>query len=214
MRRPAPLCIGQKCVREVYNSAHSTQGETTMPLDTQEYIPGMTDAAVKAKTGKDWAGWFGALDKAGAAQLKHPQIARLLHEKHGVPGWWSQMVTVEYELARGLRVRHQTAAGFSVSASKTIATTLSALYAATANAAKRKEWFPKGELAVSSQTKNKYFRGSWNDGARLEIGFYAKEGGKAQIAVQVNKLAKRADVDRERAAWKAALLKLQKLLEA
>jgi hypothetical protein len=183
-----------------------------MPLDTQEYIPGMSDAAVKAKTGKDWSGWFGALDKAGAAKLKHPQIARLLHEKHGVPGWWSQMVTVEYELARGLRVRHQTATGFSVSASKTIATSLSALYTATASAAKRKQWFPQGELEVSSQTKNKHFRGTWNGSARLEIGFYAKEG-KAQIAVQVNKLAKRSEVDRERAAWKAALLKLQKLLE-
>ena len=80
------------------------QRNITMPLDTQEYIPGMSDAAVKAKTGKDWAGWFGALDKAGAANLNHPQIARLLHEKHGVAGWWSQMVTVEYELARGLRV--------------------------------------------------------------------------------------------------------------
>jgi hypothetical protein len=184
-----------------------------MPLDTQEYIPGMSDAAVKAKTGRDWAGWFGALDKAGAAKLKHPQIARLLHDKHGVPGWWSQMVTVEYELARGLRVRHQTATGFSVSASKTIATTLSALYAATVSAAKRKKWFPPGELEVSSQTKNKYFRGSWNGGARLEIGFYAKEGGRPQIAVQVNKLAKRSDVDRERAAWKTALTKLQELLE-
>jgi hypothetical protein len=183
-----------------------------MPLDTQEYIPGMSDAAVRARTGKDWAGWFGALDKAGAAKLKHPQIARLLHEKHGVPGWWSQMVTVEYELARGLRVRHQTATGFSVSASKTIATTLSALYAATATAAKRNQWFPKGELDPSSQTKNKYFRGSWNGSARLEIGFYAKEGGKAQIAVQINKLARRSEVDRERAAWKAALTKLQTLL--
>jgi hypothetical protein len=47
----------------------------------------------------------------------------------------------------------------------------------------------------------------------LEIGFYAKERGKAQIAIQVNRLAKRADVDRERAAWKAALTKLQELLE-
>lgn len=183
-----------------------------MPTELQAYVPNMSDAAVKAKTGKDWAGWFGALDKAGAAKLKHPQIAQLLHEKHGVPGWWCQMVTVEYELARGLRVRHQTATGFSVSASKTIATTLSALYTATSSAAKRKQWFPKGELEVSSQTKNKYFRGAWN-GARLEIGFYAKEGGKAQIAVQVIKLATRADVDRERAAWKAALGKLQKLLE-
>lgn len=182
-----------------------------MPSEMQHHIPNMSDVAVKAKTGKDWASWFGALDKAGAAKLKHPQIAQLLHEKHGVADWWCQMVTVEYELARGLRVRHQTATGYSVSASKTIATTLSALYAATSNAAKRKQWFPKGELEVSSQTKDKYFRGAWN-GARLEIGFYAKEG-KAQIAVQVNKLAKRADVDRERVAWKAALVKLQKLLE-
>jgi hypothetical protein len=182
-----------------------------MPSEMQHHVPNMSDVAVKAKTGKDWASWFGALDKAGAAKLKHPQIAQLLHEKHGVAGWWCQMVTVEYELARGLRVRHQTATGYSVSASKTIATTVSALYAATSNAARRKQWFPKGELEVSSQTKDKYFRGAWN-GARLEIGFYAKEG-KAQIAIQVNKLAKRADVDRERAAWKAAVVKLQKLLE-
>ena len=28
----------------------------------------MTDAAIKAKTGKDWEGWFKALDKAGAAK--------------------------------------------------------------------------------------------------------------------------------------------------
>ena len=184
-----------------------------MPLETQEYVPGMSDTAVKAKTGKDWASWFGALDKAGAAKLRHPQIAQFLHEKHGMPGWWCQMVTVEYELARGLRVRHQTATGFSASVTKTIATSVSALYSATANAAKRKQWFPKGELAPSSQTRNKYFRGAWNETARLEIGFYATAGGKAQIAVQVNKLAKRADVEREKAAWKAAFVKLQKLLE-
>jgi hypothetical protein len=188
--------------------------ENHMPLDTQEYVPGMSDAAVKAKTGKDWAGWFGALDKAGAAKLKHPQIARLLHEKHGMAGWWCQMLTVEYELARGLRVRHQTATGFSASISKTLATSVAALYTATANAAKRKQWFPKGDLEPSSQTRNKYFRGSWNGASRLEIGFYAKEGDKAQIAIQISKLAKRADVDREKAAWKAALVKLQKLLEA
>jgi hypothetical protein len=183
-----------------------------MPTAAQQHVPNMSDAAVKARTGKDWAGWFGTLDKAGAAKLKHPQIAQLLHEKHGVPGWWSQMVTVEYERARGLRVRHQTATGFSVSVSKTIATTLSALYNATSNPAKRKQWFPKGEFELSSQTKDKYFRGSWN-GARLEIGFFAKEGGKAQIAIGVTRLAQRADVERERAVWKAALMKLQKLLE-
>jgi hypothetical protein len=182
MRRPGGGCIGQKCRNDVYNCAHPPL-ENNMPHATQEYVPGMSDTAVKAKTGKDWAGWFGALDKAGAAKLRHPQIARLLHQKHGMPGWWCQMVTVEYELARGLRVRHQTATGFSASVTKTIATSVAALYSATANAAKRKQWFPKGDLEPSSQTRNKYFRGAWNRTARLEIGFYATAGGKAQIAV-------------------------------
>lgn len=177
-----------------------------------KHVPNMSDAAVKAKTGKDWAGWFGALDKAGAAKLKHPQIAKLLRDKHGIAGWWSQMVTVEYELARGLRERHQTAKGFSASVTKTIATSVSALYAATANATKRKQWFPNGELEPSSHTTNKYFRGTWNGTGRLEIGFYATPGGKAQIAIQVNRLAKRADVDREKAAWRAAFGKLENML--
>jgi len=180
----------------------------------QAYVPSMSDAAVKAKTGKDWAGWFGALDKAGATKLEHRAIADILSEKHGMPGWWCQMVTVEYERARGLRVRHETTSGFSVAISKTIATSLSDLYEVTANAAKRRKWFPKGAFEPSSQTKNKYFRGSWNKTARLEVGFYAKGQGKAQIAVQVNKLAKKADVEVQRSVWKKALDKLAVIVEA
>ncbi len=179
----------------------------------QAYVPSMSDAVVKAKTGKDWTGWFGALDKVGAAKLDHRAIADILSEKHGIPGWWCQMVTVEYERARGLRVRHETTSGFSVAISKTVATSLSDLYEATANAAKRKQWFPKGAFEPSSQTKDKYFRGSWNKSARLEIGFYAKGECKAQIAVQVNKLAKKADVEAERAAWKKAFDTLQQMVD-
>lgn len=114
---------------------------------------------------------------------------------------------------RGLRVHHETTSGFSVAISKTIAASLPDLYTATSDAAKRKKWFPKGVFELSSLTKDKYFRGSWNKGARLEIGFYAKSEGKAQIAVQVNKLAKESHVEPERAVWKAALSKLQRILE-
>src|SRR5262249_32186840 len=74
----------------------------------QAYVPSMADAAVKAKTGKDWAGWFGLLDRAGAKKLEHKQIAQVLRKDHGVPSWWSQMVTVEYERSRGMRERHET----------------------------------------------------------------------------------------------------------
>ena len=184
-----------------------------MAKKEQAYVPTMTDASVKAKTGKNWEAWFDALDKAGAAKQGHGSIAKWLSEKHGIPGWWCQMVTVEYERARGFRARHETTSGFSVGISKTVATSLRDLYEATADAATRKKWFPKGAFEPSSRTKDKYFRGAWKKDARIEIGFYAKGAKKAQIALAVNKLAKKADVELERAAWKKALDKLQDLVE-
>ena len=172
----------------------------------------ISDAAVKARTGKVWADWFKLLDRADASKLKHKEIAALLFEKHGLPGWWSQNVTVEYERARGLRERHETTSGYSVAVTKTIATSLPALYTATADAAVRGKWFPRGAFEVSSQTKDKYFRGAWKKTARLEVGFYAKGPGKAQIALQVNKLESKSDVEAARDTWKKALTKLQALL--
>jgi hypothetical protein len=185
-----------------------------MPAKKSAYVPAMADSAVRAKTGKDWAAWFRALDKAGAKQLPHKKIAELLHEKQGVPGWWSQMVTVEYERSRGLRELYQTSQGYSASATKTIATTLSKLYATTAEPAQRKQWFPAGAFKPSSQTRNKYLNGAWKSSARLNVGFYAKGEGKAQIAVQVSKLASKEEVEREREAWKNALSKLRLTLES
>ena len=179
----------------------------------QAYVPSMSDATVEAKTGKDWAGWFRALDKAGARRLEHKAIAAILSERHRVPGWWAQMLTVEYERTRGLRAPYETATGYSVTVSKTIGTSLAELYEMAASPAKRRAWFPRGVFAPSSQTRNKYVRGAWNKTARLEIGFYAKGPGKAQIALGVNRLAKAADVEAQRALWKRALDKLAALVE-
>lgn len=182
-------------------------------MPTKTAAPSMSDEAVKAKTGKDWAQWFAVLDKAKAHTLSHKEIVALLDGKHGVPPWWRQMVTVEYERARGLRARNENAGGFGVGVSKTIGAELGEVYAETAEAKKRKAWFPPGAFAQSSATENKYFRGSWKDTARLEINFYAKGAGKSQINVQVGKLGSHADVEREREAWKAALETLKARLE-
>jgi len=171
--------------------------------------PSMSDEAVKAKTGKDWAAWFKLLDAAQGRTLEHRAIVTLLSKTHGVPGWWRQMVAVEYERARGLRAVHQKSDGFSVSASKTIAVALPRLFRASATESQRKRWFPAGNFVASSVTKEKYLRGAWKEGARLEFGFYAKGTDKAQITVQVNKLGSARDVARERAAWKAALAALE-----
>ena len=173
--------------------------------------PIMTDAAVKAKTGRTWAHWFAALDEAGAAKKDHQAIVKFLFTKMNVGPWWGQMIAVSYERARGIRAVNQRRDGeFSVSVSRVIDVSLANLFrAATAN---RANWFPKGTFEETSRTKDKYWRGRWKKGGRLEIGFLAKGSGKSQIAVQSNKLADAAAVTVERAAWKKALERLNKLL--
>src|SRR5258708_2259493 len=176
-------------------------------------VSSMQDEAVRGKTGRNcktgrnWKGWFALLDKAGAAELQHREIADLLRTQHSLASWWSQMVTVEYERARGLRARHETAEGYSVAVSKTLSAGLSDLYEASANAATRGKWFPR-RFEPSSKTRNKYVRGPWKRNSRLAIGFYPKGNRKAQISLQVSGLASRSEVERERTAWKAALARL------
>ena len=75
-------------------------------------------------------------------------------------------------------------------------------------------WFPKGAFEETSRTKDKYWRGKWKKAGRLEVGFIAKGPGKAQIALQSNKLAGAEEVEKERAAWKKAFEKLEKMLTA
>jgi len=180
---------------------------------TAGYTPSMSDEAVKLKTGNVWSHWFAVLDKAGGNGLAHRALTKILSEQHGVGPWWRQMAAVEYERARGLREKHQTTAGYSVSVSKTVAVDVSDLYTALADGGMRKKWFAWEGFKPSSQTKDKYFRGPGKDGRKLEINVYAKGAGKAQVVAQVNKLGSEADVEAERAAWKKALEKLQTALK-
>lgn len=82
----------------------------------------ISDAAVRNATGKGWDAWFALLDGEGAETLPHKQIARLLYDKGYIEnGWWCQMVTVEYERARGKRVLGGTeSAGFQIGVQKTL----------------------------------------------------------------------------------------------
>jgi len=175
--------------------------------------PSISDEAVKAKTGRGWMGWFGVLNKMGATSMAHKEVARALHEKHGAPGWWCQMIAVEYERARGGREKHERPDGYSVSITKVMLAGLPALFAAATDPTLREHWFPPGAVEETSRTKNKYWRGKWKKDGRLEIGFYAKGAGKAQIVIQSSKLADAKAVEKKRAAWKKALARLQDLVQ-
>ena len=117
------------------------------------------------------------------------------------------MVTVEYERARGLRVKSQTAAGFVLNASKTLPVELAKLYRAVNDAKMRARWFPKGAYEITSTTALKYFRAKWGD-TRLEINTYAKGEGKAQITVQQSKFSDAKAMEAMRGEWKKALGRL------
>ena len=130
----------------------------------------------------------------------------------GAGDWYGQMIAVSYERARGIRAMNQKCDGeFSVSVTRVMDVPLSKLYATATE--KPLAWFPKGVFEESSRTKDKYWRGKWKAG-RLEVGFYAKGVGKAQIALQSNKLPNAEAVEKERMVWKKAIDKLQIMVEA
>lgn len=174
---------------------------------------GISTAAVEKATGKSWADWCRLLDKDGAMKMTHKEIAQLLHEKHVVGEWWSQMVTVGYEQARGLRKPHETPRGFQASASKTVNVPLSKLFNSWSNSADRAKWFEPAALNISKETRDKSIRVVWPDGTRVEINFYAKGPAKSQVALQHNKLKSEADVARVKKFWTTALDRLKVQLE-
>jgi hypothetical protein len=167
--------------------------------------PGMSDAAVKAKTGKTWAQWFALLDKAGAAAMSHKDITKLLSARHKLADWWSQMVTVGYERVRGMRKLHETASGFNTSVSRTLAAGLDQLFEVWDDARTRGA-FLKEAVQMSTRNPGKNLRFAWErDGGRVEVRFVAKGPEKAQVTVDHTGLANSAAVTRMKAFWADAL---------
>ena len=167
--------------------------------------PGMSDAAVKTKTGKTWAQWFAVLDKAGAAAMSHKDITKLLSTRHKLADWWSQMVTVGYERVRGLRKLHQTASGFNTSVSRTLAAGLDQLFEVWDDARTRGA-FLKEAVVMSTRNPGKNLRFAWErDGGRVEVRFVAKGQDKAQVTVDHTGLGSSAAVKRMKTFWADAL---------
>lgn len=176
-------------------------------------IAGMSDDAVRAKTGRDWAGWVAVLDAAGAASRPHAEIAAHLYDEHGVPGWWAQMVTVGYERIRGLRdVGQRRGGAYEASKSKTVPVPVARLYRACTDPAERERWLPGIALTVRTAVPGKSMRVTWPDGTSVQLYFQAKGEAKGQIAIQHAKLASRADVEARKAFWAERLDRLAETL--
>lgn len=196
---------------------HPPAGGYALPMATR---PSISDAAVTRATGRPWVHWFKLLDRFDVRQHGHAAAAAHLHKAHESPPWWSQMIVVEYERARGLRARHQTPTGFTASASKTLPVPLARLYAAWRGRALH-AWLPESRkpgFRVRKANRHRSIRFDWPAGGILEVNFSDKttKSGvrKAGVAVQQNKLPNAAAVTRAKKFWKAALARLAASLAA
>ena len=108
---------------------------------------------MRDRTGSSWREWFALLDEWGAIEREHREIAAWLIAEHGVPGWWAQGVTVEYEKARGLRpIGGDRDGTLNAGASKTVAVPVERLYDAFADVELRDEWLPGAPLRERTAT--------------------------------------------------------------
>ena len=172
-------------------------------------VAGIGAAAVKAKTGKDWAEWFAILNKRGCREMKHKEIAELIHEDLGCPPWWSQMLTVGFEQFHGMREKHEKSGGFSISRSKTLPVPLADLFAAWNDGPRRSKWLKEPKLSVRKSTPNRSIRITWSDGkTSVDVMFYAKGLHKSQVSVQHDKLPSAKDGEKMKAYWGDALDRL------
>lgn len=173
-----------------------------------------SDDAVRDATGRSWDEWFELLDRWGARDRKHGDIARHLVDEHGVGGWWAQSVTVAYERARGMRLKHQQADGFSVSASKTVAVPVDALFDAFVDDDARAQWLTDGDMTLRTAQPARSARFDWGDGStRVNVGFVEKGPSKSTVAVAHERLAGADDAEAAKAAWRRRLAQLEAYVE-
>jgi hypothetical protein len=177
-------------------------------------LAGVGSDAVMRATGRAWDEWLKVLDRAGAKKMPHKDIAFMLASKYAVPSWWSQMVTVGYEQARGLREVNQNARGFAASASRTVGTSVGKLYDAWNDPKVRARWLLDAPIEVKRSTDGRSMRMTWTvGGSSVEVGFFAKGAGKSSVQVEHGKLKSAAAVARQKAFWGDALDRLKAMFE-
>jgi hypothetical protein len=187
-------------------------------LSTENNYGGISSEAVQEATGKTWNEWLNILDLIDATKMKHKDIAAWIYSKKLANGWWSQMVTVGYEQARGMREKHQVTGAtgkrsYGVNVTVTVNAPIKQLYKAVADVKLRKSWL-REKIEVSSTTKEKYLRGIWADGkTRVSFGFYFKGKDKSQITVEHSKLESMKQVEEKKKFWKERFGKLKVILE-
>jgi uncharacterized protein YndB with AHSA1/START domain len=196
---------------EAYTAARLRLLTRNPPRSTHAAVAGMSDASVRKATGRAWAEWVRALDAAGAAEKPHREIARYVASS-GAPDWWAQMVTVGYERIRGLREKGQRrGGGYQISKSRTLGVPVETLFAAFADARKRRRWLPV-KVTVRTARPHRSVRMRWEDDTPVNVGFISKGSAKSTVSLQHERLPDRRAADAMRKAWTEHFDRLARVL--
>jgi len=106
----------------------------------EQDVEELSDADLRAKTGRTWREWFALLDKDGAAKLNHQGIVKIVSGKYGIGSWLQQLIAAAYERARGLGPSSERLSELGVGASKVIKAPVRALHSAFADVGKSATW--------------------------------------------------------------------------
>lgn len=170
----------------------------------------VSSRAIHEATGKTWRQWQTVLRAMNAAALSHKEIAARLHSKHGVSGWWSQTLTVQFERAIGRRQVGQTSTGdFAAAATKTLIGSKDKALRDWQALVGRRRAFDRVDFArapsVSGTKKWRYWRVALADGSKVTIVISAKRAGKALLGVNHERLPNVRAVRRWKIFWRGFL---------
>jgi uncharacterized protein YndB with AHSA1/START domain len=195
-------------------------------MPTQRQI---NDAAVRKATGQVWDYWFRVLDRWKAIEKGHTATARYLKEVHQLPGWWSQMVTVQHEKERRARVVGQRGRTFEVGVTRTVAAPVDRCFRVFLEPKEQSAWFTtkaKADLRVGGRYSNadgdqgeflaiqptRRLRFTWENakhcpGTVVEVTFIAKDKTKSKtlVALTHQKLASTKDRESMKRGWSWAM---------
>jgi hypothetical protein len=196
---------------ESYTAARLQVTQKKEPAPDYAAVAGMSDAAVKKATGRNWREWLKTLDAVRAMDKPHREIAEYV-SSIGTPDWWTQMVTVGYERLRGLRDRGQRRDGlYEANKSRTFAVAVSQLYKAFADGRLRGRWLP-GVVKASKGTLNKTMRITMDDETTVQLSFIAKGDTKSVVAIQHQQLRDKSTAEKMKAWWTERLAALSEVL--
>lgn len=168
-------------------------------------------AAVQRATTRTWEEWLVTLDGEGMSGKPHRDVVQHLGAVHGLNPWWSQMVCVGYEQARGRRLVHEKPTGFEISVSRTIEATVSEVFRAF-NDPTRRMWCAVPDYVVRTTIAPRSLRLGMPDGTLVAVSILRKGGVRCQVTVDHTKLTDAAHAEQQKVEWRAALARLSDMI--